>query len=198
MVEAVPDQVISLQTTHPAAREAARRRNRWITTSDGLTGPQYLTPRAMHEEFLVWCANNLRPDARWWMTEDALLNCFLLDTGRRAWHPVPAIARHDTKAESTGILRPGETPRADQMFRDVSVAWTDGDVGEWNLDDLTKIEFWRPTRHVPHFGMQYGGTHALARQWVTTFSDVKYARCKKDRPPPHIARELVPPMPVMG
>jgi hypothetical protein len=188
MVTAVPDHVIALQTTHPFARECARRGYRWMTTSDGLTGPQYVFPGPVMREFCAWRINNLVRGAATRITEDGLVNCFLLDTGRRAWHPVPAIARHDTSAASTNALKPGQIEHAKQPFRDVSVAWPDGDVGGWAFEDLIRPEFWRPGSHVPHLGMQYGDTHGEARRLVTSFDDAKHARAASDKPPPHIAR----------
>jgi hypothetical protein len=190
MVTAVPDQVLALETVHPAAMHFARENiGRWLRSWDGLIGVQYVIPRNLLAEFLHWRTWNLKRDAVCYITEDALIDCWLIDTGRKAWHPVPALASHDVGIPSTNTgfdLHP---------FRNVAVKWSDGancarDDGSpgWTVEQLATPEFWQVTKDPEDMGRFYGSTHSLALQWVTSFDDEKWAAVQAARPPMRFAK----------
>ena len=183
MVRAVPDQVLALETVHPAARHYARNRiGRWITTADGLIGVQYVFPRELMMEFMVWRGEALESDATMYVTEDTLIDCFMLDTGRKAWHPIPAIAHHDVSLASTN------NGNDQHPYRDVSVRWTDGDLCGWTDGELGTVQFWRQEEPPPHMGLFYTGTPGVARQWVKGFGDEKHDRAMANRCPEHFRK----------
>lgn len=193
MVSAVPDQVLALETVHPAARHYAREHlGRWITSADGLIGVQYVIPRFVMKEFLDWKARELRRDAECYVTEDALIDCFLIDTGRKAWHPIPAIAEHDTDIPSTNAGHDAHP------FRNVSVRWSDGvyctkpmdGSPGWTVDDLARPEFWSSESEPQHIGRFYSRTHSVALQWVKSFTQEKWSRVENDKPPAKFAKEM--------
>ena len=190
MVTAVPDQVLALETVHPAAMHYAREGiGHWLRSWDGLIGVQYVIPRALMAEFLDWRTWNLRRDAVCYITEDALLDCWLIDTGRRAWHPVPAIASHDVGIPSTnqGFDK--------HPFRNVSVKWSDGancakadGSPGWTVEQMATPDFWRVTEAPANMGRFYSATHSLALQWVTSFTEEKWRACDAARPPMRFAK----------
>ena len=192
MVTAVPDQVLALETVHPAAKHFAREHlGRWITTADGLIGVQYVFPHAVMREFLEWQRCHLERDAERYITEDLMIDCFLIDTDRKAWHPIPAIAEHDTDIPSTNKGHDAHP------FRNVTVKWSDGvycakpdGSPGWTTEDLVRPEFWLQESAPQHMGRFYGGTHAKARQWVPRFGDEEFDRVENDLPPAKFAKEM--------
>lgn len=197
MVEAVPNEILALETVWPAARHFARERlGRWIRTRDGLIGVQYVFPREVMGEFLKWQASALRPDALTRITEDTLINMFCLDTGRRLWHPIPAIAEHEVGVPSTN-------PGHDQHpHRNVCVNWRDGDVCGWKVEELSTAAFWRPAELPPDLGRCYSAIYGLCMRWVTEWADLnafgglmpteigdrKYRAAEAARPPMQFAK----------
>lgn len=186
MIEAVPDEILALETVHPSAKHFARERiGRWLRTSDGLIGVQYVLPRPILEEFLRWRGGNLEVDAETVITEDSLINCFALDTGRDIWHPVPTIAEHDTAIRSTN------KGNDFHPFRNVSVRESDGDVCGWNVAELASPDFWRVEEPPAHLGLFYRGTVSLALQWVKSFDEAKYHRASAHVPPERVRKWMV-------
>jgi len=101
MIDAVPGEVIGLQTVHPAAQALAREGHRWFTTSDALVGVGYVLPTALLREFLAWRSSALKPGAVERINEDTLLGLWCTVTGRQIWHPLPTIIDHDVEQPST-------------------------------------------------------------------------------------------------
>jgi hypothetical protein len=152
LIEAVPDQIIGLQTAHPVSRYLYQRGDSWCTTSDGLIGVGYLLPRKILMNFLEW-RDTLHATAVKAITEDTLIDVYCLVTGRKVWHPIPTIIDHDVSIPSTY----GNDGHA---LRRPEVSTLKGDkASSWKLDG--------PPAHLGHF---YGGTtHRLAQQWIEGF-----------------------------
>ena len=172
MLEAVPDQVIGLETVHPCAPALAAEGHRWLTTSEGLVGVGYCMPRADLVDFLEW-RRNLKPGAVEAISEDTLLCCWLLSTGRRCYHPLPTILDHDTSLPSTysNDLHPNRRPR---------VRWdtvSDG-VSFWENPNAWK----RKPESVLHLGRFYeaGQVPALCLKWCPGFTEADYRRAMAD------------------
>lgn len=160
MLEAVPDQVIGLESAHPEGKSLALEGHRWATTSDYLVGPGYVLPRALLEEFLRWRRDALRPKAVEEISEDSLIGLWCWCTGRRVWHPIPTIIDHDTSIESTY----GNDAHS---CRKPSVTWKDADVLDLNPKRLEHVDFWRPEVAEPvHLGRVYNATPWTARMWL--------------------------------
>ena len=182
MVLAVPDQIIALETVHPGARVLARNGSRWCTSADGLIGCQYVIPRPVLVEMLDWRTHNLRAGALENMSEDGMINVFAMDTGRKIWHPIPAIARPDVSLPST-------YGNDHHTHRTPSVTWEDGitldrmDGGGWLPYDLERPAFWKPDGVPPHFGRFYAATHWLAREWCRSWNESKHAMAENDLAP---------------
>jgi hypothetical protein len=106
MLEAHPEEVICLESVHPATPALAREGHRWMTTSDLMVGVGYVLPTALLREFLAW-RERLTPgprvgsDDRHVVPEDTLLACWCVATGRKIWHPIPTIIDHDTDIPSS-------------------------------------------------------------------------------------------------
>jgi hypothetical protein len=160
LIERIPDQIIGLHACSKRGPAMARESARLYTTSDGLAGPQYVMPTPILKKFLAWRDTDLRPG--WDITEDTLIGCFCLATGRRVYHPIPAIARLDLTLQSTW---------GNKQQNDPSVLWTDG---EWDLTD------WRSM--VPHLGRYYATKFILelCRRWVIGWTPELDAKATDD------------------
>jgi hypothetical protein len=170
MIEAVPGQVIGLESAHPRGRMLARSGMRWYTTADFLVGVGYVLPRAALEAFLDWRETHLREG--WEIHEDTLLGLFCLTTGRRIWHPIPTIIDHDVGIASTY----GNDAHA---HRRPSVTWSDSTVLGHGAAAMDEPGYWAP-RAVPHLGRFYSHTPAMARRWVLGFGEREYRRAMGD------------------
>lgn len=174
MVEAVPDQVLALEAVHPAIPALAEAGHRWCTTSEGLVGVAYVLPHALLVEFLEWRETRLKPGALEAITEDTLIDCWLLSTGRRAWHPIPTITDHDVSLAST-YGNEGHTNRRPRVRWDTCGGWG---------SELEDQEFWGtcPLSDAPHLGRFYeaGQIPALCVHWVLDFGEGQYARAMRD------------------
>jgi hypothetical protein len=187
MLQAVPDQIIGLESVHPYSMTLARSGGRWYTTTDGLIGVGYVMPRNVLVEFLAW-RGQLRKGAVEAITEDTLIDVFAMSTGRRIWHPVPTIIDHDTTLDST-------YGNDHHSYRKPVVKWSDADVLGFKPEELEQVEFWNPTQllmlkngksvgvNPPHFGRFYAGTHWLAKQWDKSWDAAKHDRLEKDITP---------------
>ena len=102
---------------------------------------------------------------------------FAMSTGRRIWHPIPAIAEHDTTVEST-------YGNDHHPFRDVCVTWRDGDICGWMPEELGKRRVLdNSSKSLIDSGRCYSSTHAKCLQWVIGFSETQYRACEAARPP---------------
>ena len=185
VLTALPDQVIALEAVHPAGQALAMAGVRGYTTADGLIGVGYVKPRLVERDFLNWKTWNLRDGAVEAITEDALINCYALDTGRRIYHPCPTLIRHDVELAST-------YGNDDHSYRHPSVIWDDGEaVGEtgWTLSDLARADFWGEGA-VPHLGRFYGGTYWLCKRWVKSWTPEKHRKAELDVCPSMLGRWL--------
>jgi hypothetical protein len=164
MVDAYPDQVIGLESVHPACKDAHSRGDRMITTSDGLVGVGYVLPTYQLAQFLEWRASLIKGAVES-ITEDSLLCMWCVVTGRRVYHPVPTIIDHDVTLASTY----GNDKHA---HRQPLVTWRDctpGTTATWWLDGA-----------VVHAGSFYGGRVAqLARRWVKGATDADWERWRE-------------------
>ena len=152
MCEAVPDQIIGLESVHPLSRQVYDNGGNWYTTADGLIGVGYVLPRAVLAELLEWRSARLRPGAIEAISEDTLIDVFCMSTGRKVWHPVPTIIDHDVAMASTY----GNDKHA---HRRPLVTTVGGDVVHgYGVGD------------VPHLGRFYQTTPRLCRRWVKGFS----------------------------
>ena len=180
MVEAVPDRIIGLHSVHQAIPQFAGGGIRWITTADGLTGPQYLLPLEGPDslaELRKWRdGGGLRPG--WNITEDTLIGVWALATGRRIWHPIPALADHMGKLTHGG---PPSTYGNDAAQRQSPPVLWDAHGYPFTRAELSTVDFWRPTR-VPHLGRFYGMTPYLVAKWVVDMDRDRLVAIMEDVP----------------
>jgi hypothetical protein len=153
MLHWVPDQIIGLESVHPASRLIHDQGGSWYTTSDGLIGVGYAFPRPALIEFDHWRKTRLRAGSRQQINEDTLVNLFCLSTGRRVWHPVPTIIDHDIALASTygNDLHTHRAP--------IITTVRGAKSGTWYSD----------SRPVPHMGRFYSGTPRACRRYVKDF-----------------------------
>lgn len=153
MLDAVPDQIIGLETAHPLAMQLHSMGHEWCTTSEGLVGVGYVIPQQILGEFILW-RSKLSPAAIQNITEDTLIDVFCVCTGRRVWHPIPTIIDHDVEVRSIY----GNDHHSN---RRPSVTTLDG----------VEPKDWSKTSSPPHLGTFYGATvPRLAEQWVHGFT----------------------------
>lgn len=172
MLQAVPDQVIGLEAAHPAGPELARDGHRWYTTSDYLVGVQYVMPTPLLREFLVWRSSALAAGAVENISEDTLVGLWCLATGRRIWHPIPAIADHDVELASTYGNDDHANRRPSVLQSDVPAL-----VGGWIAEDPS---FWYPADDVPHLGRMYPSSPGLLRTALRESTEADYLRWLHD------------------
>lgn len=173
MLEAVPDQIIGLESVHPVSQMLYERGGSWYTTADGLIGVGYVFPRDVLFEFMAWRQNKLRPGAIYAISEDTMIDVFCMATGRKVWHPVPTIIDHDVSLSSTygndhhSHRRPVVTTVRGAISR-----------SNWMRTPIT-------TGHeytAPHMGRFYQMTPRLCRRWVKDFHMADFERALQDRP----------------
>jgi hypothetical protein len=90
---------LGLSSVHPGARDVERQSHRWYRTRSWLVGWAYGLWREDLIELLKF--RESLGDAVTKITEDALVNRFISETGRATWHPVPTIVDHDTTVDSS-------------------------------------------------------------------------------------------------
>jgi hypothetical protein len=180
MVTARPNDVIVLESAHPAAMTLARAGRRWYSSSDAVIGVGYLIPYVELAHFLFWLGSALKPGAREALTEDTLIAIWCVATGRRIYCPVPTVIDHDTTIAST-------YGNDQHSYRRPSVTWRDGDVCGWADADLERPDFWSPAS-TEHLGRFYPSVHHLAALWTTTFTATDIKRLDADVCPPQHAR----------
>jgi hypothetical protein len=157
MLEALPGQIIGLESVHHRSPDLHAQGHRWYTTSDGLIGVGYVLPMPQLRDFLVWRATKLCKGAIESITEDTLLCVWALSTGRRIWHPMPTIIDHDVSIPSTYGNDTHAHRRPLVCFADHKPAT---DPSGWRDIDP------------PHLGSFYDGRVAkLARRWVIGATD---------------------------
>jgi hypothetical protein len=171
MLQAVPNEVIGLETAHPGAMTVAREGGRWCTTADGLIGVGYVLPSALLQDFLEWCDRELKLRSVLSISEDTLIGVWALATGRRIWHPVPTIIDHDLSIAST-------YGNDAHTMRRPSVTWRDGDILGWSDEQLEDVAFWRlpldpltgASTRPHHLGRFYAATSQLATMHTRSFT----------------------------
>lgn len=169
MLAIVPDEVICLESAHPAAPLYHLEGRRWFTTSDMLIGNAYVAPRDVYRDFRIWRETRLKPGALETITEDTLFGLYCLVTGRKIWCPVPTIVDHDLAVPSTcgNDAHPNRRPR---------IRWDNAGV---DVHELEHPSFWCEN-DVPHVGRGYGLTPQVAMQWVTGLTDRDFVRMFND------------------
>jgi hypothetical protein len=118
---------LGLSSVHPMQTEVYRQGLRWYATRAWLVGWAWGMWREDVIAYDAWCTDNAVRVAR--TNEDSMLNEWLIETGRTAWHPVPAICDHDTSIESTYA-------NDAHVHRRPLITWRDVDA------DLTRPEYW--------------------------------------------------------
>jgi hypothetical protein len=176
MVEAVPDQIIGLESVHPISRSIYEAGGCWYTTNDGLIGVGYVMPHDALIEFEAWRSNRLRPGAAQAMSEDTLIDVFCMSTGRKVWHPVPTIIDHDTEIAST-YGNDKHTNRRPLVTTVRGAGWEQCLVGR--LDGLPHCNHYKVKENVPNLGRFYVMTPGLCRRWVKGFHMVDLERCRQ-------------------
>jgi hypothetical protein len=179
MLEVVPGEVVGLEVVHPAAGALAQDGHKWFTTSEGLVGPGYVLPRELLEEFLRWRSSKLKPGAIEAITEDTLLCCWLLATGRKCWHPLPTLIDHDTSIAST-YGNDGHANRRPRIRWDTAGGWgAELEQPGWWGDPFAMTG---EKIRAPHLGRYYeaGQIPALCLKWAEGFGEAEYARAMRD------------------
>jgi hypothetical protein len=133
MVQAIPDELISLHTSVPGAVEVARAGYAWCR-SYWSTGPGYILPPLLAREFLSWGPWQFVSR----INEDNRMIHVLWERQRPAWCAIPAPLMHDISVPSSLGYdhHPNRTP---------SVPWQD-----FPESDLTDPEYWTPAPETPH------------------------------------------------
>jgi hypothetical protein len=134
MVDAVPDDLISLHANMPDAKAAREAGHPWVR-SYAYTGPAVILPPGMALRLLNW-------EAPWLVlsriNEDERANFAMWSWQRPAWCAIPAIVTHDTSVSST-LGYDGHPNRS------AAVPWESfADL------DLTRPGYWRPREDTPH------------------------------------------------
>src|SRR5688572_31349290 len=91
VIAARPDHVINLYNTHPLASEAFNKGMRWTTSPDGLIGNAYVLPHAAMKEFLAWRENDIASGTPETLSEDQLINLWVMSKHSLVWSTVPAL-----------------------------------------------------------------------------------------------------------
>jgi hypothetical protein len=138
MLGALPPEadVVGLASVHPMAKEIARRGQHWYRTRGNLVGWAYMLRHEALTEFLE-IRGKMSDDFRS-QNEDEQIAEWVSKTGRTCWHPVPAIADHDTTI-------PSSYKNDDHTLRRPQITWrdyTDGSMTDptwWMLSGTTEI-----------------------------------------------------------
>lgn len=123
--------VLGLSAVNPMGPEIARQGHRWYRTQSGIIGWAYAMRRADLVEFCAWF--DAHPELVTKLNEDDLLNKWVIDTKRSAYHPVPTLVDHDTSIDS-------QYSNDQHAHRRASVTWRDYGEGS-----LTSTDFWLPS-----------------------------------------------------
>lgn len=223
MLAALPRyaQIVGLHVCHPIAGALAREDVRIFTTSDALVGLAWAMRTEALREFVRWRARELepgweqptmrpgdepgRPSGPPSLTEDTMIGVWALATGRRVWHPIPAIVDHDTSLEST-------YGNDEHEHRRPQVTWADAArfAHAWEPSDLEAPGFWQGRfkriakrapdgteqgyarahsmdpdviacgARQPHLGRFYESTPELMRRWVSGVTARELSRAYAD------------------
>ena len=174
MLAGAPEaEVVACFTIAPNAAVLARDGNSWMTTTDWLSGPAWITRSSFMREFWHFRQNRLR---KGWqariketsMNEDTLLGMGAAALGRKVWNPLPAVVDHDTSLASTY----GNTNGA---LNKSSFPWTDWQRMGNDVEKLKDPAYWKPRNVgvigsntlVPHFGVAYDFTYHNFLRWVS-------------------------------
>lgn len=169
MIAEVPNEVVCLETIHPAAPALASQGIPWMTTNDAMVGVGYVVPLDVLRDFLKWRETELRPGAIQAINEDTLLAVFCVATGRRIFSPIPTIIDHDVSIAST------YGNDAHTLRRPLVRANEKAHAQVWNLEQGGKV---------PHFGNLWPATARLALRFVKSFTRADYDRvvCDDGKP----------------
>jgi hypothetical protein len=135
MLTALPDQVIGLESAHPAMRTLSRDGHRWCTSRAWMVGVGYVIPRAALAELMKF-RESFDAEARR-TNEDEFIARWCVATGRSVWHPMPTIIDHDTDVAST-------YGNDAHTHRRPVVTWRD-----YSSRELSEPAFWKPSEDVP-------------------------------------------------
>lgn len=176
MLEAKPEELISLYSNHLASRILARTQTAaWYTLSDAVGGPIYAMPRAVLHDAMVWRAKSLHDGAPDYLAEDDTLALFCMATGRRCHYPVVSIADHDAALESSFGFAPSP-------FRRSAVTWADVSVLGLAAGSLSDAAHWKGA--TVHLGKMREVMPYHARTWVKGWTEAQTRRTLADRCPP--------------
>ena len=129
-----PSDVLALHTTFPMARDLDRAMQRWFR-SYWVTGPAYSMPMARLKSLQAFIAHL----PRWFVesrNEDNVAMQWLWAEQTPAWHPIPAVVKHD-------VTVPSSLGYDHHPLRQPTYTWEDCPGAE-----LTRPAFWMP-RGVP-------------------------------------------------
>lgn len=155
VIQAKPGHVINLYNTHHYAHQAYAGGKRWLTSPEGLIGIAYALPTSSLVEFLEWRETALMPGTVEVLSEDQLLNLWVMSKHALVWHTVPALVDHDTGVQScygnVQLRKPEVGPKPGMIELD------------WNTDGV-------------HQGRQFQGNHwSLIRFMKPEYRDVERA-----------------------
>ena len=171
MLEAVPDQVISLFTIHPVAKYLAKDDKNWLTTTDLMTGVANVRPIEIQREFVAWRDAVLEDGGTRAINEDTLLGLFCASTGRKIWNPIPAVVDHDTTLTSNYGNQKAVHNRA-------SVNWMDAPLPDsWAPKTMLHSS---GLLQVPHLGRYYPFTPYSYLRWVKDADKHQADRIERD------------------
>ncbi len=125
-----PNDALALHTTFPMARDLDRACQRWFR-SFWITGPAYSFPMARLKRLQDYVARAPR-----WFTEsrneDNIAMQWLWSEQTPAWHPIPAVVKHD-------VTVPSSLGYDNHPLRQPTYTWEDTPSAE-----LTTPSFWMP------------------------------------------------------
>ena len=173
MIRQAPNEIIGLESCHPAAPTIASEGRGWYTTIDGLVGPGYVMPQNLVVDFLFWRAHELMPGAALHLSEDTLIGLFAMARGRRIYHPTPTIIDHDLSIRST-------YSNDDHPHRRPYATWRDFDRSTLDCDASSAV----------HLGRFYSSNHWLCRQYIFDWTPQKHWAAELDTCPPQYADGL--------
>jgi hypothetical protein len=165
MIDAVPDQLIGLESVHEWSEVAYRLGHHWYKSSDCLIGVGYVIPRPLMIAFNKWRATTLRPGgAQGGLNEDTMIAVFCMTNGLRIWHPVPTIIDHDIEMAST------YGNDAHSHRRPLVTTVRGAEVKGW--EDVTNVR---------DMGRFYQSTPSACRKWVRGYGMDRYEAAMADR-----------------
>lgn len=129
MHSAHPTEFFSLHTTFPMARDLDAACQRFLR-SYWVTGPAYSMPMSRLVALQEWIAKQ----PRWFVesrNEDNVAMQWLWHQQTPAWHPIPAVVKHD-------VTVPSSLGYDHHPLRQPTYTWEDC------TGDLTSAEFWTP------------------------------------------------------